>query len=87
MVVGYSFQDEHINSVIESASTERGLGTYLVDPNGRNALRDPKMERAAIRPYRDIEHIKLVGELRRRLSTVFSGDAFAHGELLRFFQT
>ena len=85
MVIGYSFQDEHINSVIDSASRENGLGTYLVDPIGRNALLDPKMARAAIRPQRDIEQIRLVGELRRPLSTVFAGDAFAHGELLRFF--
>lgn len=87
MVIGYSFQDEHINSVIEGASRERALGTYLVDPNGRNVLRDPKMERAAIRVARDIEQIRLVGELRRPLSAVFAGDTFAHGELMRFFQT
>lgn len=87
MVIGYSFQDEHINSVLEGASRERGLGTYLVDPNGRNVLLDPKMAHAAIRPQRDIEHIKLVGELRRPLSSVFTSDTFAHGELLRFFQT
>jgi hypothetical protein len=34
--------------VMRGASRERGLGTYLVNPNGRNVLRDPKMERAAI---------------------------------------
>jgi SIR2-like domain len=85
MVVGYSFQDEHINAVIEQASREHGLGTYLVDPRGRNVLLDPKMARAAIRPKRDIEDIKLVGELRRPLAAVFRGDAFAHGELMRFF--
>jgi hypothetical protein len=86
MVIGYSFQDEHINNVIERASREHGLGTYLVDPNGLSALRDPKMDRAAIRVSRDIENIKLVGELRRPLSGVFGGDAFAHGELMRFFR-
>jgi hypothetical protein len=86
MVIGYSFQDDHINSVIEQASRERGLGTYLVDPAGRNALRDLKMDRATIRLQRDIENIKLVGELRRPLSGVFGGDAFAHGELMRFFR-
>jgi hypothetical protein len=86
MVIGYSFQDEHINSVIETASRQYGLGTYLVDPRGRDVLIDPKMARAAIRPQRDIENIKLIGELRRPLSTVFGSDAFAHGELMSFFQ-
>lgn len=85
MVIGYSFQDEHINSIIEGASREHGLATYLVDPNGRQVLIDPRMARAAIRPQRDIELIKLIGELRRPLSTVFSGDTFTHGELMRFF--
>jgi hypothetical protein len=87
MVIGYSFQDEHINGIIEDASQRQGLGTYLVDPRGRDVLIDPKMAHAAIRPRRDIEKIKLIGELRRPLSTVFGGDAFAHGELMRFFAT
>jgi hypothetical protein len=86
MVIGYSFLDEHINEVIEGASRLHGLRTYLVDPRGRDVLRDPKMERASIRVPRDIEGIRLIGELRRPLSTVFAGDAFAHGELMRFFR-
>jgi hypothetical protein len=86
MVIGYSFQDEHINSVIETAWRNHGLGTYLVDLQGRGVLIDPKMARAAIRPKRDIEHIALIGEMRRPLSAVFAGDTFAHGELLRFFR-
>jgi SIR2-like domain len=86
MVIGYSFQDEHINSVIEAASRETKLGTYLVDPRGRDVLRDPKMREAMIKMHREIEHIRLIGELRRPLSSVFGGDVFAYGELMRFFQ-
>jgi SIR2-like domain len=86
MVVGYSFQDEHINEVIERASRLNGLATYIVDLRGRGVLLDPTMDRAAIRPKRDIEHIKIIGELRRPLNSVFSTDAFAHGELIRFFR-
>jgi SIR2-like domain len=86
MVIGYSFQDEHINSIIENAWRQHGLGTYVVDPRGRDVLIDPKMARAPIRPKREIEDIKLIGELRRPLSTVFSNDPFGHGELMRFFQ-
>src|SRR5262249_19134564 len=84
MVIGYSFQDEHINEVIERASREHGLGTYLVDLRGREVLLDPKMAQGAIKQRRDIEDIRLIGELRRPLSTVFGGDLFAHGELMRF---
>jgi hypothetical protein len=86
MVIGYSFQDQHINAAIEEGSREYGLGIYLVDPRGRDVLRDPTMERAAIRVKRDLEDIRLIGELRRPLARVFDGDRFAHGELLRFFQ-
>jgi len=85
MVIGYSFQDDHINEIIERASKEHGLGTYLVNPSGRAVLRDPKLARASIYVPRSIEDINLIGELRRPLSAVFGGDSFAHGELMRFF--
>jgi carbamoylphosphate synthase large subunit len=86
MVIGYSFQDEHINEVIERASRERGLGTYLVNPSGRAVLRDPKLAGAAIYVPRGVEDIRLIGEMRRPLSAVFDDrDSFGHGELMRFF--
>ena len=85
MVIGYSFQDDHINDVIVKASA-RGLGTHIVDPSGWDALKDPKMRNVHLKPHGDLEHIKLVGELRRPLHSIFSGnDRFAHGELMRFF--
>ncbi len=73
MVIGYSFQDEHINAVIERASTKHGLRTYLVNPSGRAVLRDPKLAGASIYVPRGIEDIKLIGEMRRPLSAVFGG--------------
>jgi SIR2-like domain len=85
MVIGYSFQDEHINEVIYNASTNQGLGTFIIDPVGRDVLKDPKMENAMIKAPREIENIRLIGELKRSLSAIFSGDVFAHGELMRFF--
>jgi hypothetical protein len=85
MVIGYSFQDEHINQVICNASANSGLGTFLVDPLGRDVLKDPKMVDAMIKPKRDVEDIKIIGELKRSLSEIFRPEAFAHGELMRFF--
>lgn len=85
MVIGYSFQDDHINQVIYDASMKSGLGTFLVDPCGRDVLKDPKMANAMIKQKRDIEDIKIVGELKRSLSAIFNRDTFAHGELMRFF--
>jgi hypothetical protein len=85
MVIGYSFQDDHINQVICDASTRTGLGTFLVDPNGRDVLKDPKMADATIKAKREVEDIKIIGELKRPLSAIFRRDVFAHGELMRFF--
>jgi hypothetical protein len=86
MVIGYSFQDDHINHVISDGSNKAGLGTFLVDPAGRDVLKDPKMAGAQIRGLpRAVEEIKIIGELKRPLSAIFRGDVFAHGELMRFF--
>ena len=67
MVIGYSFQDDHINQVICDASVRTGLGTFLVDPNGRDVLKDPKMADATIKAKREVEDIKIIGELKRPL--------------------
>ena len=84
-MIGYSFQDDHINDVVEKASV-RGLGTHIVDPSGWDVLKDPKMRNAPIKVRRSVEDINLIGELRRPLHSIFSGkDGFAHGELMRFF--
>jgi SIR2-like protein len=80
MVIGYSFQDDHINEVIVRASARHSLGTYIVDPSGRRALQHPSVR------LRPIESIKLIGELRRPLSLVFGKDRFAFQELMRFFR-
>jgi SIR2-like protein len=85
MVIGYSFQDEHINRVICTASKDCTLGTFIVDPRGRSVLADPKMRGALIPgPPRDVEGIRIVGELRRSLREIFSGDRFATGEIDKF---
>jgi hypothetical protein len=47
-------------------------------------LRDPSLAKAAVYGPRLIEDIKLIGKLRRPLSALFAGDAFAHGELFQF---
>jgi hypothetical protein len=85
MVIGYSFQDDHINQVICDASASSRLGTFLVDPNGRDVLKDPKMAGAPIKTKRDVEDINIIGELKRPLGSIFRRDVFAIGELMRFF--
>ena len=84
MVIGYSFMDDHINDEIIAAQP-KGLTTFLVDPAGRDALRDKRLTGAVIRPWREIEHIKLLGISTRGLSSTFGNDALEHGKFEDFF--
>jgi hypothetical protein len=85
MVIGYSFQDQHINEVICSGAKEHGLMTFIIDPRGRRVLDDPKWRPGQIRAPRGVEEIRIVGELRRSLREILGGgDRFAVGEINRF---
>jgi hypothetical protein len=84
MVIGYSFMDDHINNEIITAQT-KGLTTFLVDPAGRDALSDKRLTGAVIRPWREIEHIKLLGISTRGLTGSFGDDALEHGKFEGFF--
>lgn len=85
MVIGYSFMDDHINEVIHDAWRRHGLQTYIVDPQGKDLLKEPKARDAMIKWRRDLEDIKLIGECLTPPRSLFGGDSFALGELLRFF--
>jgi hypothetical protein len=43
------------------------------------------MANAMIKAKRDLEDIKIIGELKRPLNAIFRRDVYAHGELMRFF--
>lgn len=75
MVIGYSFADDHINTVIESASRSNGLRTYLVDPAGLSVFAAPSEVFKALRP---------AGILTRPLRQAFESDDLAFESLWRF---
>jgi len=83
MVIGYGFNDDHINNVIYDASQSARLGMYIVDPLGREVLN--KHPKATIRVPNRLEQVMNIGETTRSLRTIFSGDQVEHPELLRFF--
>jgi SIR2-like domain len=87
MVIGYGFIDEHINNVIETAWRSNDLQTFIVDPEGRNVLVRPEdRDPSKTRIRRSIEKLKFFGEIKRPISSVFSGhDPFGFGELMKFF--
>jgi SIR2-like domain len=88
MVIGYSFTDAHINRAIHEVSQRSQLQMFIVDPNGREAIRKANPTYgASIYAPQAIEEVAIVGESLRPLNTTFGGkDPLAHGKLLRFFE-
>jgi hypothetical protein len=95
MVIGYSFRDDHINSVIKHAAKEAGLKVFVIDPAGIDNL-DGRESRAGqvgvIRPLLkdsgllfDLAHA-LIGASRRDLRAIIEErDRVEHRKMMRFF--
>ncbi len=83
MVIGYGFNDDHINNLLCEASQGGRLGMYIVDPLGWQVVN--KFPNAPIRVPNRLEQIKNIGESTRPPNAIFSGDQVEHPELLRFF--
>jgi hypothetical protein len=87
MVIGYGFNDEHINRAILEAIAAGGLGIFIVDPAGTDVLdkRDPRL---AIQPRPELlERMmgRLIGASRRPIRSTFGEDFAERAKLLRFF--
>ena len=83
MVIGYSFQDLHINQIITDAWKKNKFSMYLVDPLGAKLFKDP----AIANNHREImECIQLLGISTRLLSDTFGKDQLEYEKLLRFFK-
>src|SRR6266478_1170790 len=83
MVIGYSFGDEHINTVIGGAAERGTLRVFIIDPLGVDVLRRerewlyPRYLGDKLPPY-------LIGASRRTLREIFGGDMVEHGKVMRF---
>lgn len=85
MVIGYSFQDEHINSVIQSASDRAGLQTYLVNPAGLSIFDSPPAALIAT-PKEVFKSLRLAGVLTRPFRDAFAEDHLAFNSIWRFLR-
>lgn len=82
MVIGYGFQDEHINAVITEASERQGLSIYLIDPRGLSMFDPPAAQAISTRnPLRDLRY---VGISTRTLRETFTTDTLQRRSLERF---
>jgi hypothetical protein len=77
MIIGYGFNDEHINEAI-LAGVRTGLKIFVVDLRGVAAIEKIDKDKI-IRP-------SIVGESRKPLTTTFGQDHTEHGFLMTFFK-
>jgi len=87
MVVGYSFGDAHINTVIGEAADRGNLRMFIIDPSGVDVL-----QREGVWLFPDPAYLggdrmrpHLIGASRRTLRETFGDDKVEHGKVIRFF--
>ncbi len=78
MIVGYGFNDNHINDVIANAASKGRLKIFLIDTQGFSALEnhDPDISKSI--------GVAVRGISERTLSTTFSNDRVEHKRLMDF---
>jgi hypothetical protein len=86
MVIGYSFGDRHINSMLESAA-ECGLRIFVVDPLGSDLLRprNPPPGSLGEPPMPTEREAMLIGSSRRSLTETFGRIDVEHAKIMWFF--
>lgn len=84
MVIGYSFSDDHINTIIQKAAGN-GLKIFVIDPQGVDSAAKKRNQQISTRdPLED----SLIGASRRNLKEIFGGeDRIEYRKVLRFFDS
>jgi hypothetical protein len=88
MVIGYGFNDQHINNAIGRA-VEKGLKVFIVDPYGIDVF--DKTDRTGSIPgptlrYTELLQSAVIGESTRPLTSTFGADHAEHAAIMRFFK-
>jgi hypothetical protein len=88
MVIGYSFGDSHINSVIQTAATD-GLKIFIIDTLGVDVI-DKRDTRAQIpQPRTELMQAlmpRIIGASRRPLNEIINSDRVENEKVMRFFE-
>jgi hypothetical protein len=83
MVIGYSFSDAHINTVI-GEGVERGLKIFIIDPDGVDVLAKQTFD-GDEEKYMKKLNPNIIGASRRLLTSIFGGDVVEYGRVMKFF--
>jgi len=82
MVIGYGFNDQHINDELIAAAARGGLKMFIVDPLGAEVANpDRGLPYQRVNPFRDI----ICGVSQARLSETFGRNAVEHAMVMNFF--
>ncbi len=88
MVIGYSFGDSHINSVIQTAATD-GLKIFIIDTLGVDVI-DKRDTRAQMpQPRTELMQalmLRIIGASRRPLNEIINSDRVENEKVMRFFE-
>lgn len=87
MIIGYSFNDAHINQAIIEATKQGHIQIFIVDPHGVDVLNKQDARHIQV-PTELMEHInpRIIGASRRPFLSAFSYDRVEFDRLSRFFE-
>jgi hypothetical protein len=86
MIIGYSFNDEHINEIVLSAADRGQLELFIVDPLGIGVL-DKNASHSIYSEHNLLQRLEphIVGASRRTLGEIFGADQVEHRKIMSFF--
>jgi hypothetical protein len=84
MIVGYSFQDLHINEIIHRAAPA-GVKIFIVGSRGVDVLENAPSPDGLLEGMKLALQNNIVGASRRSLTDTLSGDAVERTKLTKFF--
>jgi len=89
MVIGYSFNDRHINTAIVNAVDQGTLRIFIIDQQGVDVIdkRNPRIPIKTPDPLVEKLSPRIIGASRRTLTSTFGSDNVEHSKILRFFET
>lgn len=91
LIIGYSFGDQHINSLLRTAATAgTGLQMFIIDPAGVDVMDKRPIGSGLITPNRSSDHLLrdlttiIAGASRRPFGSFFKGDEMELAKVHRF---